>query len=194
MKLRKYSIALGILSMLSLTISFPVGVSAQSNLLPKQITNIFELLGTDGGLTASFITGRVRVGLIIALALLILVAVVYALIAAFKYIQSQGDPGKIEEAQKAIKAIFYGVAAMMIGIVGIVLVFVFFAASRPAAELYQTCLSAPNSDGCNACIAAGEDENGSADAQLCFKCEENYRTTEGAATEAGCTAEKPDAP
>lgn len=157
------------------------GVSAQSNLLPDQISNIFGLLGTDGGLTATFITGRVRVGLVIALALLILVAVVYALIAAFKYIQSQGDPGKIEEAQKAIKAIFYGVAAMMIGIVGIVLVFVFFSASRPAAELYQVCLSAPNSLGCENCIQEGNDgEN------LCSQCEQDYIEGEGVSDLDGC--------
>lgn len=159
------------------------GIRAQSNLLPDQISNIFGLLGEDGGLTASFITGRVRVGLIIALALLILVAVIYALLAAFKYIQSQGDPGKIEEAQKAIKAIFYGVAAMMIGIVGIVLVFVFFSATRPAAELYQVCLSAPNSDGCQNCIDEGEDETA---ANLCFQCEEDYRNNNGVSTVAGC--------
>jgi fumarate reductase subunit D len=173
---------LGLLSVLSFMLLLPTGVSAQSSgLLPDQISNIFGLLGEDGGLTASFITGRVRVGLIIALALLILVAVVYALIAAFKYIQSQGDPGKIEEAQKAIKAIFYGVAAMMIGIVGIVLVFVFFSASRPAAELYQVCLSAPNSEGCQVCIDEGNDG-----ANLCFTCEEEYADNDGVASTAEC--------
>lgn len=151
----------------------PQGVYAQnSSFLPDQILDIFGLLGDDGRFTARFITGRVRSGLIIALALLILVSVVYALLAAFKYIQSQGDPGKIEEAQKAIKAIFYGIAAMMIGVVGIVLVFVFFSASRPASELYQTCLSAPNSAGCRDCI-----ENGRKATGTCNSCEVLYEGT-----------------
>jgi fumarate reductase subunit D len=158
----------------------PQGVYAQnSSFLPDQILDIFGLLGDDGRFTARFITGRVRSGLIIALALLILVSVVYALLAAFKYIQSQGDPGKIEEAQKAIKAIFYGIAAMMIGVVGIVLVFVFFSASRPASELYQTCLSAPNSAGCSTCI-----ESGRVAANACDKCEKYYEGTETDST--GC--------
>ncbi len=148
----------------------PQGVHAQNNsFLPKQIIDLFNLMGQDGAGTAGFITGRVRTGLFIALGILILVAVVYALLAAFKYIQSQGDSSKIEDAQKAIKAIFMGIAAMMIGIVGIVLVFVFFSASQPAAELFQTCISAPNSVGCEDCK-----ENGSVVGGICASCEEQY--------------------
>ncbi len=140
--------------MLGIVLILPTAVSAQtSNLLPEQINEIFNLFGEDGSGTASFISGRVRTGLYIALGLIILVAVVYALIAAFKYIQSQGDPGKIEEAQKAIKAIFMGIAAMLIGIVGVVLVFVFFGAGRVDPTLTQVCLSAPNSNGCEICKA-----------------------------------------
>ena len=183
MKFKLLRLITGVGLVASTLMLLPQGVFAQANssFLPQQISNIFGLLGQDGGLTATFITGRVRVGLIIALAGLILVAVVYALIAAFKYIQSQGDPGKIEEAQKAIKAIFFGVAAMMIGIVGIVLVFVFFSASRPAAELYQVCLSAPNSEGCRVCI-----EDGSQAGNLCETCENEYRTGGGLASTEAC--------
>lgn len=159
---------------------FPNHVLAQQNssLLPDEIKNIFGLMGEQGGGTAKFITGRVRMGLVIALGLLVLVAVVYAMIAAFKYIQSQGDSQKIEEAQKAIKAIFMGVAAMMIGIVGIVLVFVFFAASQPAVELNQVCLSAPNSAGCAACSTGDA---------LCQTCNEEYASGKvGAALSPDC--------
>ena len=159
----------------------PQGVHAQnSSLLPDSILNIFSLLGTDGRQTASFLSSRVRVGLIVALAILILVAVVYALIAAFKYIQSQGDPGKIEEAQKAIKAIFFGIAAMMIGIVGIVLVFVFFSATRPDASLFQTCLSEPNSGACQDCIDNGRDGT------TCSTCEAAYEADDTATIESTC--------
>jgi fumarate reductase subunit D len=134
-----------------------VGAFAQTDpsFLPDQIITIFDLLGPRGTGTAEFIVSRVRVGLFIALGVIIVVAVIYALLASFKYIQSQGDPGKIEEAQKAIKAIFYGIAAMMIAIVGVILVFVFFGANPVEPNLYQTCLSAPNSLGCDSCRAEG---------------------------------------
>lgn len=143
-----------ILFMLSL---FPVSAYAQidPSFLPGQILDIFDLLGPQGTGTAAFITSRVRVALFIALGLIIVVAVVYALVASFKYIQSQGDPGKIEEAQKAIKAIFFGIAAMMIAIVGVILVFVFFGASPVEPNLFQTCLSAPDSPGCDSCKVDG---------------------------------------
>lgn len=182
MKKRILSILVGAGFVLSTLMLLPQGVSAQNSLLPEQISDIFDLFGEDGNLTTVFVTSRVRVALVIALGILILVAVVYSLIAAFKYIQSQGDPGKIEEAQKAIKAIFLGVAAMMIGIVGVVLVFVFFAATRPDASLFQVCLSAPSSSGCASCM-----EVEGSDADLCEICEAEYRD-ENPAT-AGCLPE-----
>lgn len=163
------TIGLGVVfSFLLLMFITPLSVEAQnSGLLPDQIKSIFDLFGRDGTGTASFISGRVRTGLYIALGMIILVAVIYALIAAFKYIQSQGDPGKIEEAQKAIKAIFMGIAAMLIGIVGVVLVFVFFGAGRVDPNLTQVCLSAPNSVGCEAC----KEDTSSA---ICLSCEDAY--------------------
>lgn len=140
-----------------LLFTVPVVANAQTDpsFLPEQILSLFNLLGPDGSGTAAFIVSRVRVGLFIALGVIIVVAVIYALLASFKYIQSQGDPGKIEEAQKAIKAIFMGIAAMMIAIVGVILVFVFFGTSPVEPNLYQTCLSAPNSVGCDSCRAEG---------------------------------------
>ncbi|MEI7578953.1 MAG: hypothetical protein WCJ58_02810 [bacterium] len=126
-----------------------------ADLLPGPIKNLFNLMGTDGCNTAGFITNRVQTGLVIGLIVLVLFGVVYSLLAAFKYIRSEGDPGKIEEAQKGIKAIFFGIAAMMIGIVGIVIVFVFFGATRPGTNVYQVCLSAPESIACQECNAGG---------------------------------------
>lgn len=168
--MKKIAISL-VLTFFSLGVLFPVGVSAQTDtsFLPEQILSLFNLLGPGGTGTATFITSRVRVGLFIALGVIILVAVVYALLASFKYIQSQGDPGKIEEAQKAIKAIFYGIAAMMIAIVGVILVFVFFGSTPVEPNLYQTCLSAPNSLGCDSCRSEGQDGGN------CRTCEGLYQ-------------------
>jgi len=177
MKDRVLSVLVGVGFVLSAFILLPQGVWGAS-LLPEEITGIFDLMGPDGTQTSVFLTSRVRVGLVIALAVLVLVAVVYAMIAAFKYIQSQGDAGKIEEAQKAIKAIFMGIAAMLIGVVGIVLVFVFFGATKPNASLFQTCLSAPNSVGCDACMSGGAGD------ATCNKCEEAYKA--GVPTDPDC--------
>jgi len=150
-------------------------VEAQG-LLPDQINDLFGLLGPDGSGTANFVTSRVQLGLVIALGIVLLIAVVFSIISAVKYISSQGDSGQIEEAQKAIKAIFFGIGAMLISVVGIVIVFVFFGATQPDASLYQVCISAPESIGCRACIGqeVALPENFSAK-ELCDACEAEYR-------------------
>ncbi|KXK26785.1 MAG: hypothetical protein TR69_WS6001000806 [candidate division WS6 bacterium OLB20] len=151
-------------------------VQAQS-LLPGQIADIFNLLGPGGSGSAGFVTSRIQLGLVLALGAVVLIAVVYAIMAAIKYIQSQGDAGKIEEAQKAIQAIFFGIGAMLIAIVGIVLVFVFFGANRPDPALYQVCLTSPDSEGCESCLA-GEDPGtrGARTNTACGQCEEFFET------------------
>lgn len=141
-------------------------VQAQT-LFPENIQEIFDLLGPQGSGVVPFIVSRVQLALFIAIGLLVLVAVFYALLSAFKYIRSQGDPGEIEEAQKAIKAIFFGLAAMLIAIIGIVLVFVFFGLGTPEPELFQTCLSAPNSIACQRCQQDGQ-------SNTCQFCEAAY--------------------
>ncbi|MEI7578952.1 MAG: hypothetical protein WCJ58_02805 [bacterium] len=140
-----------------------------AELLPDSIKKIFNLMGVNGCNTAGFITNRVQTGLVIGLIVLVLFGVVYSLLAAFKYIRSEGDPGKIEEAQKGIKAIFFGIAAMMIGIVGIVIVFVFFGATRPGTDVFQVCLSEPESAACIKCNA-GETAVGT----LCDVCDKQW--------------------
>jgi hypothetical protein len=147
-----------------------VMAQGSTSFLPEPIQNIFGLLGNEGAGTATFITGRVSTALFFTMGILVLFGVIYAIMAAFRYIRSQGDAGEIENATKSIKAIFYGVAAMMIGIVGIALVFVFFNAGRPNPDLFQTCLSAPNSVGCTVCKAEGI-----VGGNQCETCENNYK-------------------
>jgi len=123
------------------------------DLLPDPIKNIFGLMGKEGAGTSGFVTSRIQLMLLLALGGIILVSVIYAGLASYKYIKSQGDPGQIEEAGKAVKAIFLGIAVLFVGIIGIVLVFVFFGADFFKTSVYQVCLSAPNSVGCAACNA-----------------------------------------
>jgi hypothetical protein len=119
-----------------------------SSLMPKIIQDLFDTLGQNGGGVAGFITTRAQFAIYFVLGLIILVAVVYSIMAGIKYIRSEGDPGKIEEAQKSIKAILMGIAAIFVGIIGIVLVMVIFGGGLPGASLPQVCLSAGESVGC----------------------------------------------
>ena len=170
---------LSIYSLLLLGMSAVLLPARAQNLLPGQISDIFNLLGPQGSGSAGFVQSRIQLGLVLALGAVVLVAVVYAIMAALKYIQSQGDAGKIEEAQKAIKAIFLGIGAMLVAIVGIVLVFVFFGANRPDPSLFQTCLSAAGSKACVESCLIGEnprnaDNTGYDTTNLCGKCELAY--------------------
>ncbi len=59
----------------------------------------------------------------------IIIFSIYVIIrAAIKYIRSEGDPAKIEEAQKAIKSVFIGIAALFVGLIGIIIIIAFFGA------------------------------------------------------------------
>jgi hypothetical protein len=124
-----------------------------ADLLPKPIQDLFGLLGEEGAGTGEFVSSRLQMVLLLGLGAIVLVAVVFSALSAFKYISSQGDPGKIEEAGKAVQAIFLGIAVLFVAIVGIVLVFVFFGADIFTSAVYQTCISAANSQGCLACQA-----------------------------------------
>lgn len=119
-----------------------------SSFMPKIIQDLFDTLGQNGGGVAGFITTRAQFAIYFVLGLIILVAVAYSIMAGIKYIRSEGDPGKIEEAQKSIKAILMGIAAIFVGIIGIVLVMVIFGSSLPTGGLPQVCLSAGESVGC----------------------------------------------
>jgi fumarate reductase subunit D len=139
--------------------------------LPDAITQLLGLLGPSGICASEYITARVQFVLTLALGGIILVAVVYALMAAFKYVSSQGESGKMEDAQKSIKAIFIGIAAMIIAIVGIILVFAVFGAKPSSPELYQTCVSAPSSAACTSCK-----KDGAVGSNPCALCENSIKT------------------
>jgi hypothetical protein len=143
---------------------------ASGSILPPWFENMFKVTCSEGSCLVPYIVSRLQIALLLALGGVIIVAVVYAILAAFKYIRSEGDSGKMEEAQKSIKAIFMGIAALLIAIVGIVVVFVVFGATQPGTGVYQTCFSAPNSEGCKAC----NDSSVTGNADKCKKCEDAW--------------------
>jgi amino acid transporter len=57
---------------------------------------------------------------------IIIISVFIIIQAGVKYIQSQGEEGKIAESQKSIKSVFVGIAILFVGIIGLVLVLAFF--------------------------------------------------------------------
>lgn len=99
---------------------------------------------TGSGQTATtLVRSWVNLGITLLFIGIILIAVFIIVRAAITYIQSQGDEGKIAEAQKAIKSVFIGIALLFVGIVGIILVLAFFNA---------TGLIGGNDDTCSECI------------------------------------------
>jgi len=155
---------------LAAMVGLPVPAHAQStSLVPSFIQDIFDSLNNP----ADYVTSRIRLGIILALGVVILIAVVYSILAAIKYISSQGDEGKVAEAKKAITAILSGIAALFIAIVGIVLVLVFFEVQSPPTQVYNFCITNPDgalcqdcTNGANAstqaCISACQDEDAGA--------------------------------
>ncbi len=161
---------LAVLATLTLVMLGSIALAAtapNNSVFPPELLALLNITGPSGICAADYINSRARLALFMVLGALVLISVVYALLAAFKYIRSEGDPGKMEEAQKSIKAIFFGIAAMIIAIIGIVLVFVIFGAKPTNPNIFQTCINASSSEGCKACQRSVDDP-------VCQACEADY--------------------
>jgi predicted PurR-regulated permease PerM len=138
--------AIAVLSFGFLTFSQPTVTSAQSQSLVCRVfpfLQSIDALGvsnvlctgdpndTQAGLESAGTSAANMVQLLLSLVFIaVIVVAVYVIIkAAIKYIRSEGDESKVKDAQKAIKTVFMGVAALFVGILGIVLVLAFFQAS-----------------------------------------------------------------
>ncbi len=97
-------------------------VSAQV-ILPINVNPPIVQPGTDKGQTVANAVSSVMTIMFIAV---FIVAVFYTFMAAIKYIRSEGNEQKVEEAKNAVKAVLFGVAAMFIAIIGILLINAFF--------------------------------------------------------------------
>lgn len=132
----------------SLSFLTPVQVSAQESL----VCRVFPFIKSIGlfGIGANLCGGNAvgtgtdvaqsaanTIQLLLSLIFvgIIIVAVYIIIKAAIKYIRSEGDETKVKEAQKAIKTVFVGVAALFVGILGIVLILAFFQVSGGTEDL-----------------------------------------------------------
>lgn len=115
------------------TILMPISVSAgptapakgSSVILPNPIEDLNPTIVTDnkkGDTIAKAVTNAMTIMFIVVF----IVAVFYTFMAAIKYIRSEGNEQKVEEAKNAVKAVLFGVAAMFIAIIGILLINAFF--------------------------------------------------------------------
>jgi uncharacterized membrane protein YjgN (DUF898 family) len=73
--------------------------------------------------------GLIRFGLQLVFIGIIVVAIYVIIKAAVAYIRSEGNTEKVGEAKKSIQAVFAGIVALFVGIIGIILVLSFFNAS-----------------------------------------------------------------
>lgn len=139
----------GGVTFIAVLFGLPTPAMAQgTSLIPNFIQEIFGQAAND---PANYVTARVRLGIIIALGVVILVAVVFSILAAIKYISSQGDEGKVAEAKKSVTAILAGIAVLFIAIIGIALVLVFFNVQAPVTQVYNFCITDPDSGACQSC-------------------------------------------
>jgi len=105
------------------------------------ICEIFPFLGSLGFGISSFCSGGstneaiqesgnlIRFVLSLVFVGIILVSVFVIIKAALKYIQSEGNQGKVEEAKKAIQNVFVGIGALFVGILGLIIALAFFGAT-----------------------------------------------------------------
>ncbi|MEI6887070.1 MAG: hypothetical protein WCK31_02420 [bacterium] len=108
----------------------PVSVNAQS-LIPTFLDPLVKAgssLGTEPGTSTVTLLSSI---LTIVFIVVFLVAIVYTFMAAIKYIRSEGNEQKVEEAKNAVKAVLFGVGAMFVAILGVVLISAFFGVTDP---------------------------------------------------------------
>lgn len=101
----------------------------------SDLCSVFGILceavsGDPGSVSGEDATNYVLslVGMVLSLifVLIIVVAVFIIIKSGVKYIQSQGDTGDIEAANKAMKNVFIGIALLFVSIIGIILLLAFF--------------------------------------------------------------------
>lgn len=74
----------------------------------------------------NYVVRRANLGITLAFLGVIIVSVYIVIKNGVKYVNSQGENGQIEEANKAMKYVFIGIAMLFIGLLGIILFLGFF--------------------------------------------------------------------
>jgi hypothetical protein len=106
--------------------NFTVLAQPVSDLLPcdQYNTSVFDACGDVN----SQITSVIRIGLTLVFSIIVFYGIFLIIKAALSIIRSEGDSSKIEAGIGIIKSVYWGIAMIFIGIVGIVIVLSFFGA------------------------------------------------------------------
>jgi len=161
--------ALGVLLVIMVLQLGVLPVAAQSTtILPPELADFLGRFPGGAGIV-DFITDNVRLLITVLWLILVVAAIGYSIVAGIKYISAQGDAGKIEDAQKAIKGIWIGVGSVFVSIVVMVLILAIAGVSPDPGTIYETCLLGAGSEGCQVCNEEGIQED-----NLCELCEEEY--------------------
>lgn len=158
MKIKATQALLGALVLfLGLSMLFTPKVLAQADITNEQVDNpnllceLFPFLQSLGfandalctgeageaGETVSTVESLVRFGLSLVFVGIIAVAIFTIIKAALMYIRSEGNEDQVENAKKAIKSVFIGIGALLVGIIGLVLILAFFNATSAVQDADQ---------------------------------------------------------
>lgn len=111
------------------SVLFGLATPVSAQWVPDWVDTITNVFTGPGARPVHWAADKVRWALTILFIVVFVVAVIYAAMAAMKFISSQGDASKLEESKAAVKAILMGFAAMIIALVGIFVIFWIFGAS-----------------------------------------------------------------
>ncbi|MCA9386145.1 hypothetical protein KC717_05855 [Candidatus Dojkabacteria bacterium] len=150
---------------------FMTNASAQcGGFLPEFLERL--ICGPD---PVQVLVNRIQVGFLLAFGAVILIAVGYVILTAIKYVRSKGDSGEMEESNKAMQSILYGVGALFVGVIGIAVVLIFFGGFNLFPQ--PICIQAPDSYGCYACADSSGDYR-----DICNVCNDDFDHTLGGST------------
>lgn len=74
------------------------------------------------GTRVSYILDLLTNGIVLLFVAVIVLAIVFSALAGIKFIRSQGESEKVDEAQNALKNVLIGVATVFIGVIGVIII------------------------------------------------------------------------
>lgn len=93
-------------------------MSLLDGILPDFLKTSFN---TDGS-TSELVISLIRNGLTLLFAAVILIAIVYAVIAGLRFITSQGEADKVEQAKESLKNVMIGLVVSFLSVIIIMVV------------------------------------------------------------------------
>ena len=130
-----------VVALLTLSLAFPLNVVHAATKGGTLICTLFPFINQMGTFGISALCGKstdtagdIKSILTLVVSLIFIAIIIFAIYviikSAIKYIRSEGDEAKIQEATKAIKSVFIGIGALFVGLIGLVIILAFFNAQN----------------------------------------------------------------